>query len=164
MFIKGGSRLIWQERCAAHNPVYMPITVCITTASSSDSCETRPIHSNVNNNHKRYTYSPYTYSSYKYSPYTHSLYTHSPYENCLPAAEVQYQSLQRLLDGFSTYATRAPNAHLRPRTRPQQGRSAAKWWRYAGTVVQRQQKCRITWEQLQLVCHLRKEYIPHYIK
>ncbi|KAL3132003.1 hypothetical protein ABBQ32_008624 [Trebouxia sp. C0010 RCD-2024] len=79
-------------------------------------------------------------------------------------SKMQYQSLQRLLDGFSSYATRAPNAHLRPRTRPQPGRSAAKWWRYVGTVVLRQQKCRITWEQLQLVCHLRKEYIPHYIK
>ena len=79
-------------------------------------------------------------------------------------AETQYQSLQRLLDGFSAYATRAPNAHLRPKTRPQQGRSAAKWWRYVGTVVQRQQRNHMTWQTIELVCSLRKEYIPHYIK
>lgn len=92
------------------------------------------------------------------------LATYVCHGSCLSAAESQYQSLQRLLDGFSSYATRAPNAHLRPKTRPQQARSAAKWWRYAGTVVRRQQKCRMTWQQIQLVCHLRKEYIPHYIK
>ena len=79
-------------------------------------------------------------------------------------AEPQYQSLQRLLEGFSSYATRAPNSHLRPKTRPQKGGSAAKWWHYVGTVVQRQQTCCMTWDQLQLVCQLRRQYVPHYIK
>ena len=82
----------------------------------------------------------------------------------LIVTELQYQSMQRLLDEFSAYATRAPNAHLRPKTRPQKGRSATKWWRYVGAVVQRQQKTRFTWQSIQLVCHLRREYVPHYIK
>lgn len=78
--------------------------------------------------------------------------------------EPQYQSLQRLLDEFSAYAARAPHAYLRPKTRPQTGRSATKWWRYVGTVMRSQQQQRLTWSNIELICQLRKQYIPHYIK
>lgn len=65
------------------------------------------------------------------------------------AAGPQFLSLHSLLDELSAFSARRPNAHLRPRTRPQGAAAARRWWRYAITVAAKQSRSQfLPWSQL----------------
>ncbi len=68
------------------------------------------------------------------------------------AAEGQYLSLQKLLEGFSSYSARAPNRYLRPVCRPDSPQNARQWWQYAGAVARRQLRSQsFNWRQFERV-------------
>ena len=72
---------------------------------------------------------------------------------CLLHAGAQYLCMQSMVDELAAFATRLPNAHLRPATRPKKGAAARRWWRYAIRVTLRGTSARVlSWPQLQQVC------------
>ena len=74
------------------------------------------------------------------------------FTTCLLCAEGQYQSLQKLLETFSSYSARAPNRHLRPACRPDSPANARMWWQYAGAVARRQVRSQsFNWRQFERV-------------
>ena len=73
-------------------------------------------------------------------------------QHCQCYAEGQYQSLQKLLETFSSYSAQAPNRHLRPACRPDNPSNARMWWQYAGAVARRQIRSQgFNWRQFERV-------------
>ncbi len=64
----------------------------------------------------------------------------------------QYQSLQKLLEAFSSLSARAPNRYLRPSGRPDNPANVRRWWQYAGAVVRKQIRSQgFNWRQFEKV-------------
>ncbi len=72
---------------------------------------------------------------------------------CGRCAGAQYQSLQKLLEAFSSLSARAPNRYLRPTGRPDSPANVRRWWQYAGAVVRKQIRSQgFNWRQFEKVC------------
>jgi hypothetical protein len=64
----------------------------------------------------------------------------------------QYQSLQKLLEAFSSFSVRAPNRYLRPSGRPDSPANVRRWWQYAGAVIRKQIRSQaFNWRQFEKV-------------
>ncbi|KAK9908805.1 hypothetical protein WJX75_003140 [Coccomyxa subellipsoidea] len=76
----------------------------------------------------------------------------------------QYQSLQKLLEAFSSLSARAPNRYLRPSGRPDSPANVRRWWQYAGAVVRKQIRSQgFNWRQFEKAIELRKAYVSQYV-
>jgi vacuolar protein sorting-associated protein 13A/C len=80
--------------------------------------------------------------------------------------QLQYRSSRKLLQEFDSYAASAPHRHLRPHCRPAAGTASRLWWRYAITVVTRQQQSysASAWRQLRMVAAYHKQYVQAYLR
>lgn len=78
---------------------------------------------------------------------------------------LQYVSGQALLQEFDRYTASAPHRHLRPHSRPAAGVAARLWWRYAVTVVGRQQQSSTVraLRQIQMVATSHRAYVGAYL-
>ncbi|KAG8370579.1 hypothetical protein BUALT_Bualt14G0131800 [Buddleja alternifolia] len=80
----------------------------------------------------------------------------------LTITEAQYHDWIKLMEVISTYRTHVEVSHLRPMVPVSEG--AAFWWRYAAQAGLHQKKMcyRFSWEQIQHLCHLRRQYVQLY--
>jgi vacuolar protein sorting-associated protein 13A/C len=76
--------------------------------------------------------------------------------------EAQYQDWIRLMEVISRYKTYVEIFHLRPSVPVSQG--CAQWWRFAAQASLQLKKMsyRFSWDQIKLMCHLRRRYINLY--
>ncbi|CAN4121397.1 unnamed protein product [Withania somnifera] len=80
----------------------------------------------------------------------------------LTVNEVQYHDWIRLVEVITRYKTYVEVSHLRPMVTVSENVSS--WWRYAARAgLQQRKMCyRLSWDQIQALCHLRRRYVQLY--